>query len=291
MSGPLHTLNVKPLPSWMDLDRLIGVDGAQCTVGPDGMLSVRATVVRSVAADVQARLRGLGFDGRPLQVDVEPPLPRGAVRAARTADARRRRQTTPGFSHPQALTDREGRMSLTPEPLALWMARAARGCTVLDACCGVGGNAIAFARMGCRVTALERVPERVAMARHNADLYGVLDRIRFQTADALRCVPQLTADLLFVDPPWGADWPRAGLGLCQLELLAKLLPHTRTFPEVWLKLPPSFDCRELPFARIRPVFGQAPGDCRRVKFLWLSYIEGQSSPPLDPVERALQADR
>ena len=39
--------------------------------------------------------------------------------------------------------------------------------------------------------------------------------------------------------------------------------------EVWLKLPPSFDPAECPWATPVPVFGQAPGDRERVKFLWL----------------------
>ena len=55
--------------------------------------------------------------------------------------------------------------------------------TIVDAFCGVGGNAIQLA-MGCkRVIAIDINPTAVEYARHNAELYGVADRIEFIVGD------------------------------------------------------------------------------------------------------------
>ena len=107
--------------------------------------------------------------------------------------------------------DREGRVSLTPEALAVSMA-AGVDVTVVDAGCGVGGNTIAFARAGARVIAIEQDPGRLDMARHNASLYGVADRVEWIAGDATQLVPTLSADLLFVDPPWGEGYDRGVIG-------------------------------------------------------------------------------
>ena len=126
-----------------------------------------------------ARLRGVALGGRAIAVRVEPDLPRAVVRAARLRDARARRLTTPGFSRPGTQVDEEGRWSLTPEALALALGREAAGAVVFDACCGCGGNAIGFARAGCRVVAVDTDAGRLALARHNAAIYGVADYIDY----------------------------------------------------------------------------------------------------------------
>lgn len=272
------TVRISPLPAWMPLERLLGPGFVREGNGAVASLDMRT------AADVAARLRGLGFGGAPLGVVTEPELPRAVVRAARTEDARRRRDTTPGFTRPGARFDDEGRFSLTPEALALALARPLRGRTVIDATCGAGGNAIGFARAGVRVTAIERDAARLALARANAALYGVADRIRFLHGDARALLPSITADLVFVDPPWGTEWDRARTTLAALPLLAALLPLARgRFPTIWAKVPPSFDPADWPEAAVEPVFGVAPGDTRRVKFLVLREGalpgEGQSPGP------------
>ena len=140
-------VSVHPIPDWLDASRLLG-EGAWTREGTRWS----APLERRVAADVAARLRGLGFAGDPLQVDIQPKLKPALIRAGRTREARARRATTPGFLNPRAKTDAEGRWSLTPEALAMDLARRWAGKRVIDATCGVGGNAIAFARAGCEVT-------------------------------------------------------------------------------------------------------------------------------------------
>jgi hypothetical protein len=244
---------VRGLPAWMPVRRLLG-DGAWAGEPPGDVI---AELAPPAAADLAARLRGLVFAGIPVEVEVSPALPRALVRAARTEDARRRRDTTPGFTRPGAKLDEEGRYSLTPEVLALAMGRQARG-HVIDAFAGCGGNAIGFARAGCRVTAIERDPGRLALARHNARIYGV--DVDWRGGDALALLPELAGDLLFLDPPWADP---------ELPLLFAALHAGRQFPRIWAKVPPAFDPARVPGAIAEPWFGAAEGDYRRVKFVLL----------------------
>jgi predicted RNA methylase len=251
--------------------RLLGP--GEWEVGPvQGGLRAFGTLETEAAADLAARLRGVGLGGRPLQVEVVPRLKRPAVRAARTRDARRRRDTTPGFTRRGARTDPEGKVSLTPEALALEIGQRWRGKRVVDAGCGVGGNAIGFARAGCAVTAIERDPHRLSLARHNAHLYDVEEQIRFVEGDARPLIPTLEADMLFVDPPWGVEWDRARTTVADLPLFGDILDlfHcTGRFEYLVAKVPPSFDPAIVAGVNARAVFGEAEGDYRRVKFVLL----------------------
>jgi predicted RNA methylase len=288
----VHQVRVGPLPDWLDLARLLGPtaepDGAwQLSRGDHGLLA-HGTLSSADAADLASRLRGLGFDGDLLACHVTPPLGRSLIRRARTHDARRRRETTPGFTRPGTRDDEIGRMSLTPEPLAMRMAAWAQGRAVVDAGCGIGGNAIAFARAGCRVLAIEADAERLELARHNAGVYGVAKQIEFVHGDALALLPEPRDPeaILFVDPPWGADWPRGRCGLADLPLLAALLahPHAADYVQLWAKVPPSFATAQLlddsSSGRVDAFFGEAPGDRRRVKFVLVRRLarEAQSIP-------------
>lgn len=132
----------------------------------------------------------------------------------------------------------EGWFSVTPERIAEHIAQRAQVSSqtlvVVDAFCGVGGNAIQFALAGnfgtefdlphnslytCSsqtpslfsvivfsrpsVIAVDIDPVRLALARHNAAVYGVSERIDFVQADFLQVAPRLRADVVFLSPPWG----------------------------------------------------------------------------------------
>lgn len=128
---------------------------------------------------------------------------------------------------------------------------------IVDAFCGVGGNAIQFAQtcekgkshpstwhsQCCQVQyklreltgpcsaqflalviAIDKSPIRLACARHNAELYGVADRIEFILGDALewqrdyvkrKAAGQVKSEdeveVVFLSPPWGGiDYQTAG---------------------------------------------------------------------------------
>ncbi|KDQ55486.1 hypothetical protein JAAARDRAFT_59975 [Jaapia argillacea MUCL 33604] len=118
------------------------------------------------------------------------------------------------------LLDEEGWYSVTPERIADQIAERCRCDVILDAFCGVGGNAIAFAKTCERVIALDNSPTRLALARHNAAIYGVSDRIEFILTDYLSFAESYLAslpvggneanktkrgkiDVVFLSPPWG----------------------------------------------------------------------------------------
>ncbi|KAF9796953.1 hypothetical protein SFRURICE_010485 [Spodoptera frugiperda] len=75
--------------------------------------------------------------------------------------------------------------------------------SVLDAFCGAGGNTIQFARTCNRVVAIDIDPNKIAMAKHNATIYGVHEKIEFITGDFFELAPRLKADMVFLSLPWG----------------------------------------------------------------------------------------
>ncbi|MFC5851396.1 methyltransferase domain-containing protein [Streptomyces chlorus] len=71
--------------------------------------------------------------------------------------------------------------------------------SVADLCCGIGGDAIALARTGIRVLAVDRDPLTAAAARANADTLGLADLIEVREADVTE-VDTAGYDAVFVDP-------------------------------------------------------------------------------------------
>ncbi len=69
--------------------------------------------------------------------------------------------------------------------------------SVLDLCCGIGADSVAFARSGKRVLGLDIDPVRIAIARHNAAALGL--SARFHVAEARDPLPAGHA-CVFYDP-------------------------------------------------------------------------------------------
>lgn len=235
-----------------------------------------ATLPAAAAADLRVRMQGMVLLGQRIEVEVVPPLARKELRAAQTRKAKALRDTTPGFLETRTQLDEQGRYSLTPEVLAMAMAKKNSRARVLDLGCGVGGNAIAFARCGAEVTAVELDPQRAAMARHNASVYGVSDKLLVQCGDALQTLPPRFDGLVFCDPPWGRDWKRHASVIQRYPLALALWEARARFSELWLKLPPAFDPNSLPgrhrgTLRIQLYFGRSEGDQSSPKFLVLRW--------------------
>lgn len=81
---------------------------------------------------------------------------------------------------------------------------------MIDCFAGVGGNVIAFAQSERwkRVYAIEKDPRVLACAKHNAEIYGVRDRISWYEGDCFEILRNELAELgshsiLFASPPWG----------------------------------------------------------------------------------------
>ncbi|MGW0984747.1 class I SAM-dependent methyltransferase [Streptomyces sp. NPDC002486] len=103
-----------------------------------------------------------------------------------------------------------GRMFFTPNgveqstraSVAAYRARrmAESGITsVADLCCGIGGDAIALARAGIRVLAVDRDPQTAAAARANAEALGLAGLVEVREADVTE-VDTAGFDAVFVDP-------------------------------------------------------------------------------------------
>jgi hypothetical protein len=249
-------VTVAGVPSWVDAGRLLGPgawrqDDACWT----------ASLSAPAAADLAARLRGLTLGGQTVAFRSRPSLPRALVRAARSAEARRMRVRSEGFTRRGARLDDDGRLGLTPEALALEHAGRWSPRRVLDATAGCGGDAIAWARAGHRVIAVEADPGRVRHLAHNVALYGVSDRVDVRLGRAEQAVTSCDGDLLFVDPPW-----------TDLGILDALEGSFHRWSAVVLKLPASTDPRDWPGYAPEAVFGIAAGDERRVKFLRLTRL-------------------
>ena len=212
----------------------------------DGWLSARA------AAAAVHRLSGRMVGGARLEVRVELPVGTALPAVPREARGDRSRwgRDAPWLNH----LDELGRRSLTPRPMARRLARvvAERVERVVDACCGCGGNAIAFAAAGLSVVGLEIDPGRAQMARLNAREHGLSSRLKVRTASVEQALDGVLreGDLLFVDPPWEHGPALIGERADDFGALFHKLPRlasaVRSWPAVVLKLPRAFDVKSLP---------------------------------------------
>ncbi|OQR66806.1 hypothetical protein BIW11_13915 [Tropilaelaps mercedesae] len=105
--------------------------------------------------------------------------------------------------------DDEGWFSVTPEKIAEHIAnrmcpRSLRKTMLtMDAFCGVGGNTIQLAMRSRIVLAVDIDPNKIAMAKNNARVYGVDQKVQFVLADMAHFVPRVAPDVIFMSPPWG----------------------------------------------------------------------------------------
>lgn len=101
--------------------------------------------------------------------------------------------------------------SVTPETIAAHIARryaSANIRTVVDLYSGAGGNTIQFAIAGLSVTGVEINRTHIDLAKNNALVYGVLEKITFQNCDVTQYLQGIIEKEeriagLFLSPPWG----------------------------------------------------------------------------------------
>lgn len=92
---------------------------------------------------------------------------------------------------------------------------------IIDAFCGAGGNAIQFAfkcergthsaeilvtieiesKLVTSVIGIDIDPQKIELAKNNAKVYGVDDRIEFIVGNFMELAPSLKADVVFLSPP------------------------------------------------------------------------------------------
>jgi trimethylguanosine synthase len=149
-------------------------------------------------------------------------------------------------------TDAVGLYSVTPEKTAEEIARETARLVpteaIVDAFCGIGGTAIAFAGVFEKVFTIDTDAGRLDMAKHNARLYG-RSNITFMQGNFLEQASVFGVPTVFLDPPWGgpAALDKATFKLADFSPEGDVLLATafKYFSNVILRVPPQFDFTEL----------------------------------------------
>jgi predicted RNA methylase len=116
------------------------------------------------------------------------------------------RTRSPKFSKP-VFTCGDGLRFATPEVVGCYRAGRLKCSVLADISCGIGGQAVCFAKECGKVYGIDIDGERLECARRNAGVYGV-DNITFIEGDALspQVVEQVAdADVIFSDPARPAE--------------------------------------------------------------------------------------
>ncbi len=154
--------------------------------------------------------------------------------------------------------DPEGLEMATREEIAHYRAARLDGYdTVLDLCCGIGGDLLALG-VRARVCAVELDRTRLEMARLNAAAAG-LANVRFIQADV--CTLRPRADVVFLDPARRQHNRRTRRGIAYSPPLGHVEVIRQSIPNVAIKVTPGINESELP-ANCEIEFISAAGQCR-----------------------------
>jgi SAM-dependent methyltransferase len=103
---------------------------------------------------------------------------------------------------------REALEQSSSEPVATHRAQRLQGYgSIADCCCGIGGDALAFAAAGSNVIAVDRDPLRLALVRANAEALGFGGQVSVLERDLL-LEPPPAAEAIFCDPGRRAEGRR-----------------------------------------------------------------------------------
>ncbi|MFJ2609463.1 MULTISPECIES: methyltransferase domain-containing protein [unclassified Streptomyces] len=213
-----------------------------------------------------------------------------ALVSAALGQARLRQRAAAKFGDEDA-----GRMFFTPNGVeqstraSVAAYRAGRlkalGVTSLaDLCCGIGGDAIALARAGIRVLAVDRDPLTVAAARANADALGLADLIEVREADVTE-VDTAGYDAVFVDPARRGGRGRIFDPEAYSPPLSWAVEAARTAPHAALKVAPGIPHEAVP-ADAEAEWISDGGDVKEA-VLWFGGEAGAVRATLLPGPRAL----
>jgi hypothetical protein len=175
------------------------------------------------------------------------------------------------------------------EVVAAWRAaRFPEGATVLDLCCGNGGDGLASAERG-PVMAFDIDPATAWCAQTNARAIPHPDRMQVATADVTRL--RLHGDAAFFDPSRRREGRRTRGGEGYLPPLDFTDEIRAAIPNVCVKVSPAIDDAELEALGARVEFVSLRGECKEAA-LWFGDIGPRSarSAAVLPVGATLQAD-
>jgi SAM-dependent methyltransferase len=139
--------------------------------------------------------------------------------------------------------DRDSWRSTTHEKIARYIAKyLAQTCavkTVLDALCGVGGNTIQFARL-FKVYSIDIDPVKINYAKHNAQLYNVMEKIEFIEGNFLELDSKYKADIAFLAPDY--TWSLEEIDLSSMsnpDFVAMIQKAQQHCSNILVYLPPT----------------------------------------------------
>lgn len=162
-----------------------------------------------------------------------------------------------------------------------YRAGVAAGRRVVDACCGIGADALAMAQAGSEVIGLDIDPVRIAIARLNAAALGL--SVQFEVADVRDGLPP--GDFTFFDP---ARRDKQGRRRFHVEQYEPPLSIIKTWmqPLVAVKLSPGVALDELRDYGGLVEFISVAGDLKEAT-LWLGMGQGRQATLLTSNGEAL----
>lgn len=208
-----------------------------------------------------------------------------ALVSAAIGQARLRQRAAAKFGADAALMyfTPDGVEQATRAPVAAWRAErfAAVGARrVADLCCGIGGDAIALARAGMDVLAVDRDPLTCAIAEANADALGLTARITVRCADVTGAEGDLAsrdADALLIDPARRTARGRTFDPEAYSPPLARALALAERVPFAAVKVAPGIPHAAIPPAVAETEWVSHGGDVKEA-VLWLGTGAGQEGP-------------
>ncbi|MGW1541066.1 THUMP-like domain-containing protein [Streptomyces sp. NPDC002309] len=158
--------------------------------------------------------------------------------------------------------------------------------SVADLCCGIGGDAIALARAGIRVLAVDRDPLTAAVARANAEVLGLDGLIEVREADVTE-VDVCAYDAVFVDPARRGGRGRIFDPESYSPPLSWAVRAAGTAPHAALKVAPGIPHEAVPGAAEAEWISDG-GDVKEA-VLWFGTEPGLVRATLLPGPRALRS--
>ncbi|MFI1563993.1 methyltransferase domain-containing protein [Streptomyces sp. NPDC020490] len=156
--------------------------------------------------------------------------------------------------------------------------------SVADLCCGIGGDAVALARAGIRVLAVDRDPVTAAAARANAEALGLAELIEVRQADVTE-VDTAGWDAVFVDPARRGGRGRVFDPEAYSPPLSWAVGAARTAPHAALKVAPGIPHEAVP-ADAEAEWISDGGDVKEA-VLWFGTAPGAVRATLLPGPRTL----
>lgn len=144
--------------------------------------------------------------------------------------------------HAQKMLFTDASLQQASQPaISHYRARKLASEAVLDLCCGIGADTLAFAAAGLNALGLDFDAVRIAIARHNAEALGIC--AQFDLADVSQSIPA-GYDCIFFDP---SRRDECGRRLHDVERYLPPLSLARewTAREILVKLSPAVDLRQL----------------------------------------------